>query len=113
MDHDFATLHHPLRPDIRFRYATDDDYRTVGSYSYGSEAENREVEDFEIEKLESGEWTVVTCTVQERCDQCGEWADRDSMGGIVIESDDETMLDYALASMHTPDEQTQENANTR
>ncbi len=96
------TIHEFDHDGKRYRFVPDENYRTRGSYAYDTEEETRAAEDAEIEKLESGEWTVVGCLVLEPCDIPGErhcegcsgWTETDSLWGIVVDSTNKAMEQF-------------------
>ena len=92
---DIKTLAHPTQENIQFRFVTDEDHETVGSYAYDTERETQAAEENERSKIDSGEWIVVGCIVEKRCKCCDVWAGIGDVWGIVIEPDDDVMLDHA------------------
>lgn len=69
---------------IRVRWEHDHDYQTRGSYALDSEEETRAVEDQEIARIESGEWVALSAHVEQWCEHCARWFERDALHGIVI-----------------------------
>jgi hypothetical protein len=94
------TLHKFEYNGKTYKFVEDEDHETLGSYSYDTPEETRRAELEEIHKLNSGEWTVLGCIVEEpcpgatvagmqsdgHCPCCIGHHEVDSLWGIVIEN---------------------------
>ena len=78
----------------RVRWVYDENYETIGFYAYDTEEETKEAENWEIERLESGELVPLGFIIEEKCSQCGNWDQVDSLWGIVIEPDEEKLREF-------------------
>lgn len=79
----------------------DEYHETRESYGYNTEEKTSAAENEELRKLESGEWVALCAQVFERaadcpCPECTGWHTVDTLGGIVIESDEAKLREFAV-----------------
>ncbi len=86
-----------LPAGVSVKWVFDADYETRGSYGYETAEETRAAEDFELERLESGEWVALGCVIEGR-----DGTKLDSLWGIVIEPDSVKLAEYFGHSMASP-----------
>ena len=94
--HTYETIteHESLKPGQRIRLVYDEYHETRGSYYYETEEETTAAEDYEIERLNSGEWIVLGRIVEELCTgACGGWVQVESLWGIVVENSSKGALE--------------------
>ena len=80
-----------LKAGQRVRVVCDEDYQTVGSYAYETEAETKAAEAFEIAKLESYEWVPLGLILESPCGSCGTFITDDELWGYVTENTDDAI----------------------
>ena len=90
---------HLMSDTVRCVWGFDSSHETVGSYGYDTPEETKAAEQYELERLESGEWAALYCMVEHLCSCCGEWAAGDALHGIVIELDTDKLKEYARENM--------------
>lgn len=84
-----VTVHtEKINDNERIRVVYDQHYQTRGSYGYDTEEETKAAEDYEIERLNSGQWVALGAIRETRCAACGSWEVADSLWGIVVENTD-------------------------
>ena len=88
-----------MAPRLRCRWVYDEHYQTVGSVGLETPEETAAAEQYELERLRSGEWVVLGCIVETQCETCDEWHERDALWGIVIEPSDLELRRFAIHSM--------------
>ena len=87
-----------LSAGSRLRVVIDEVYEARGSYGFDTEEETKAAEDHEQAMLDSAQWIVVGGIHEERCGECSEWREVDSLWGIVTENDG-TVTETVLESM--------------
>jgi len=78
----------------RVRWVYDEFYQTVGSYAYDTEEETKAAENWELERLRDGRLIALGCIQERKCPTCGQWEEKDSLWGIVIEPDTEKLREF-------------------
>jgi len=91
--------------DYTYKAFYDSHHETRGSYAYSTEEETKRAEDEELAKLESGEWVALFCVKYKPCPTCHNLEELDSVGGCVVENDEDKVKEYILDYMPPEEEE--------
>lgn len=98
--HEYARTHET--EDHRVLWVYDEDYRSEGSFALDTPEETERVVQEELRQLRNGDLVALGAIVQVRCPACSQWEEKDSLWGIVAESDTDKLSGLAEELLDLP-----------